>query len=444
MAVELPDNWEVATLEDRMEAIIDYRGKTPRKTTVGIPLITAKVVKGGRIETPDEFIDPAEYDEWMRRGLPRKGDVLLTTEAPLGEVAQLGDAKVALAQRLIALRGRPNSLDNTFLKFLLQSEAIQMQLAARSSGSTVAGIKQSELRKVRLILPPFEEQQAIACILGSLDDKIELTRRMNRTLEGMARAIFKSWFVDFDPVRAKAAGQPRLTPALAKLFPDCFEDSELGEIPKGWKVTQLGAAVKRVAMGPFGSSIKTDNFVPAGVPVIRGGNLTNGFVDENFVYLTESKADELRNANAYPLDIVITHRGTLGQIGLIPKEPSFPRYVVSQSQMLIRTNEQLPARYLYLYLTSPSGQQALLANTSQTGVPAIAQPTSSVKALKIVQPCADILARFERIIASSFSKMELHRKESRTLAALRDALLPKLISGQIRVPDAERIVGSVD
>ena len=208
MASELPPEWEVATLEDRMEAIIDYLGKTPRKTTAGIPLITAKVVKGGRIETPDEFIDPAEYDEWMRRGLPRKGDVLVTTEAPLGEVAQLGGEKVALAQRLIALRGKPKLLDNTFLKFLLQSEAVQTQLAARSSGSTVSGIKQSELRKVRLTLPPFQEQRAIACILGSLDDKIELNRRRSRTLEAMARAIFQSWFVDFGPVRAKAAGQP--------------------------------------------------------------------------------------------------------------------------------------------------------------------------------------------------------------------------------------------
>jgi type I restriction enzyme, S subunit len=92
MADDFPDDWELATLEDCVEAIIDYRGKTPRKTAFGIPLITAKVVKGGRIETPDEFIDPSEYDQWMQRGLPRKGDVLITTEAPLGEVAQIEQA----------------------------------------------------------------------------------------------------------------------------------------------------------------------------------------------------------------------------------------------------------------------------------------------------------------------------------------------------------------
>ena len=96
MADDFPEDWEMTTLEECMEAIIDYRGKTPRKTTCGIPLITAKVVKNGRIETPDEFIDPSEYDEWMRRGLPRKGDVLVTTEAPLGEVAQIENPKVAV------------------------------------------------------------------------------------------------------------------------------------------------------------------------------------------------------------------------------------------------------------------------------------------------------------------------------------------------------------
>src|SRR4051812_4786945 len=107
MASELGNDWQTVRLEDAVSAIIDYRGKSPEKTTFGIPLVTAKIVKGGRIETPDEFIAAEDYDEWMRRGRPQVGDVLITTEAPLGEVAQLGDANVALAQRLITLRGKP-------------------------------------------------------------------------------------------------------------------------------------------------------------------------------------------------------------------------------------------------------------------------------------------------------------------------------------------------
>ena len=143
----------------------------------------------------------------MRRGLPQSGDIVMTTEAPLGEIAQLDGRKVALAQRLITLRGKPDLLDNTYLKFLMQSEFVQHQLHSRATGTTVLGIKQSELRQVTLVMPPLPEQRSIAHILGTLDDKIELNRRMNETLEALALAIFKAWFVDFDPVRAKAEGR---------------------------------------------------------------------------------------------------------------------------------------------------------------------------------------------------------------------------------------------
>src|SRR6059036_2408998 len=109
-------DWTAYALEDCMATIIDYRGKTPKKTSSGIPLVTAKIVKSGRIDQPDEFIAEDYYEPWMRRGIPEAGDVIVTTEAPLGEVAQLGSERVALAQRVIVLRGKPGILDNTFLK----------------------------------------------------------------------------------------------------------------------------------------------------------------------------------------------------------------------------------------------------------------------------------------------------------------------------------------
>ena len=241
---DMSDEWVYRRLEDCMESIIDYRGKTPRKTSSGIPLITAKVVKRERIETPTEFIALDHYASWMRRGMPQSGDVLITTEAPLGEVAQLQKQRVALAQRLILLRGKSNILDNRFLRFLLQSDEVQVQLRARATGTTVLGIKQKELRQIEFSLPPIPEQRTIAHILGTLDDKIELNRRMNATLEAMARALFRSWFVDFDPVRAKMEGRdPGLPKDIADLFPDRLVDSELGEIPDGWNAGSLGAIV---------------------------------------------------------------------------------------------------------------------------------------------------------------------------------------------------------
>lgn len=124
----MTEGWITLPFEDCMAAIIDHRGKSPIKTSSGVPLVTAKIVKGGRIAKPEEFISEQDFDEWMRRGLPEPGDIVMTTEAPLGKVAQLDGQKVALAQRIITIRGKRDILDNTFLKFLLQSDPVQDQL----------------------------------------------------------------------------------------------------------------------------------------------------------------------------------------------------------------------------------------------------------------------------------------------------------------------------
>ena len=184
------EEWKEYKLIDVLDALIDYRGKTPKKVEKGIPLITAKIVKNGRINTPNEFLAEEDYDNWMVRGFPNAGDVVLTTEAPLGEVAQLDERKVALAQRIVTLRGKKNILDNTYLKYYLLSIIGQSRLKARETGTTVTGIKQSELREVLVTCPPFKTQQIIAKILSSLDDKIEVNRRINEQLEELAHALF--------------------------------------------------------------------------------------------------------------------------------------------------------------------------------------------------------------------------------------------------------------
>ncbi len=165
---------------------IDYRGKTPHKTLSGIPLITAKIVKDGTILPANEFIAIDDYNKWMTRGFPKVGDVVLTTEAPLGEVAQLRDAHVALAQRIITLRGKEGILDNSFLKYYLQSTEGQGRLKARESGTTVTGIKSSELQEVLIPLPPISNQKKIAQVLVNIDEKIYFNTHINRNLENMA------------------------------------------------------------------------------------------------------------------------------------------------------------------------------------------------------------------------------------------------------------------
>jgi type I restriction enzyme S subunit len=213
------------------------------KTNFGIPLITAKIVKSGRTEKPEEFISEEDYIEWMQRGYPEKGDIVFTTEAPLGEVAQLKSEKVALAQRIITLRGKRDRLNNNYLLYALQSDYVRDQILSRATGTTVIGIKQTELRKVILPLPPLPEQRAIAEILSSLDDRIELNNRMNRTLESMAQAIFKQWFVDFEfpksPLRPGEGGPLAVGEVTYKSSGGRMVDSELGMIPEGWRVGKL-------------------------------------------------------------------------------------------------------------------------------------------------------------------------------------------------------------
>ena len=176
--------WNEKKLSD-IATMIDYRGKTPQKSTSGIPLITAKIVKNGTILPANEFIAESQYASWMTRGDPCVGDVVMTTEAPLGEVAQLRDAHVALAQRIITIRGKKDVLDNGYLKYFLQSAEGQGRLRARETGTTVTGIKAAELRELMIPFPNIVQQRKISKVLLDLDEKIYNLTQENHNLEGI-------------------------------------------------------------------------------------------------------------------------------------------------------------------------------------------------------------------------------------------------------------------
>ncbi|WP_370692990.1 restriction endonuclease subunit S [Pseudotabrizicola sp.] len=199
------------------------------------------------------------------------------------------------------------------------------------SGSAQPQITMGDLSKKAFLVPPLREQRAIATTLGALDDKIELNRKMNATLEAMARALFRDWFVDFGPTRAKMkARAPYLSPDLWSLFPDRLDDE--GK-PEGWTVRTLGDVADQIAMGPFGSNIKVETFVAEGIPVISGAHLRGlQLADKDYNFITEVHADKLRRSNVRRSDIVFTHAGNIGQVAIIPETAEFDRYVISQRQ----------------------------------------------------------------------------------------------------------------
>ena len=424
--------WEELTLEDSMGAVIDYRGKTPRKTPSGIPLITAKIVKGGRIETPDEFIAEEDYVDWMRRGVPECGDVVVTTEAPLGEVAQLGNERVALAQRLICLRGKPGVLNNNFLKFLMQSNGVQEQLRSRATGTTVLGIKQSELRKVILTLPPFPEQQAIAHILGTLDDKIELNRRMNQTLDEMARAIFKDWFVDFGPVRAKLEGrEPYLPLELWGLFPDRMADSELGEIPDGWGVGALGDVVSQIR--------NNDN--PQLSPETLFSHFSIPAFDQGKIPIREFGRDiKSTKSRVQPGAVLVSKLNPeIERVWLVDIESEEPG-ICSTEFLVLWPTPPFQRSYVYCLARSASFReqvQTLVTGTSKSHQRAQAGPVLSLPA---IIPSVTAVHAFCQQVSVLLERSLSYRREVTTLASQRDALVPKLVSGEVRVNGSGRLL----
>jgi type I restriction enzyme S subunit len=423
-----------APLEEWMESIIDYRGKTPEKTTAGIPLITAKVIKGGRIETPSEFIAADAYDEWMRRGIPEAGDVVITTEAPLGEVAQLPKGKVALAQRVITLRGKKNLVDNTFLKYLLLSRPFQEDLEARATGTTVMGIKQSILRKIDLAFPSFLHQKAIAHILGTLDDKIELNRKTNETLEAMAKALFKSWFVDFDPVKAKAEGRSTGLPAeISDLFSDSFEDSELGETPCGWETGRLDEILeidpprqlKRGSVSPYLEMKGVPTSGHSAVDVV-GREFSSGSKFRNGDTLLARITPCLENGKTAFVDFLKD-----GEIGWGSTE-----FIV----MCGRREEVNPFAY-YLARSEVFRNNAIQNMVGSSGRQRV--PSDAVSGFTLPLPPKEILVKFGLLATYLMRRISATADQSVILSKIRDALLLKLISGEIRIPDAEKMLEEV-
>jgi type I restriction enzyme, S subunit len=420
-----------------------------------------RVIRGTNISADSRLIGDWVYvSHEFAKSIPNciayPGDLVFPHRGSIGEVALIDENEepLVISSSMMKFRADAQKADPRFLAHYFKSNGGREEILRFASSVGTPGIGQplTSLRQFRVPCPNVDIQRAVADLLSILNDKIELNRRANATLEAMTQAIFKDWFVDFGPVRRKMQGEtdpatilgglidsPLKAAELAALFPDTLGDNGL---PEGWSLSKIEEVASRIAMGPFGSRITKDNFTSSGVPVIRGKNLADGFVDSNFVYLTEDKAEELSNSVAFEEDLVFTHRGTLGQVGRIYPGSRFGRYVVSQSQLLLSVNKsKISPQLVYRFFRSPEGQFAWLSHSGGAGVPAISRPTSSLKKIEIIVPIIDVSLAFEEKI-SLLEKLKIARQnENQTLAQTRDYLLPKLMTGQISARAAEGMLG---
>jgi type I restriction enzyme S subunit len=419
-------DWKEYSLKDAIEKFIDYRGKTPVKVTQGIPLITAKVIKDGSILTPDEFIQESEYLSWMTRGFPKKTDVLLTTEAPLGEVAMIKDENIALAQRIILLRGKPDLLVNHFLFYSLQTDLMQHRLKARASGSTVQGIKSSELKEVMIPLPDVTEQKRIADVLSCLDAKIENLRRQNETLEQIAQTLFKHWFIDFEFPFDFAQGKPNAEGKPYKSSGGAMFASELGDIPKGWKISTIGDEVETVG-GGTPSTTEPSYWENGDIPWYSPTDLTKA--KTLFSIDSEKKITKLglqkSSARLFPkYSLLLTSRATIGEVTINTKEAC-----TNQGFITIIPNAKFSVYFLYGWLLTKIGIIKQLASGST--FPEISK--TNFRGLDFLIPVINILEKYEQLTKPIYKKIETNIFQIQALTKTRDSLLPKLMSGQHRV-----------
>ena len=416
----------------------------------GVPIISGQHLHGFRVDDSPGFnFITDEHAQRLANANVKRGDVMFTHAGNIGQVAYIPESskfeRYVISQRQFYMRCDRSKVIPEFATLYFRSPEGQYQLLANTSQVGVPSIAQpvTYLRTIRIPVPPLPEQRAIAHVLGTLDDKIELNRRMNETLEEMARALFKSWFVDFDPVRAKMEGRwrrgeslPGLPADLYDLFPDKLVPSELGEIPEGWEVKRIEDVAERVAMGPFGSSIKVSTFVDFGVPIISGQHLNGTLLEDgDYRFITENHSVRLAKSNVQRGDIVFTHAGNIGQVSYIPKTSHYTRYVISQRQFYLRCDiSEISPLFVVHFFKTRYGQHQLLANASSTGVPSIARPVTYLRSIQLCVPTQALWSVFHDIASGIHASIGANSAQRHTLATQRDVLLPKLVSGEVRVP----------
>ncbi len=410
-------NWKSIKIQDCLETIIDNRGKTPPLSIKGHELIeTTSIVGNYRYidyEKITKHVNEEIFRSWFRGYIKPKDILIATVGANIGNIAQVKEYRGCIGQNLVGLRFNPKICNPDFAYYVLSSNKFQTILKNLNIGAAQPSIRVPHFINQSILIPSLEEQGKIADILGTLDDKIELNRQMNQTLEAMARAIFKSWFVDFDPVYAKMEGRDYpLPPEIMDLFPDELEESELGLIPKGWRVGGLGEIIeihdsKRIPLSKKERSERKGKFPYYGATKIVD------FVDDYLfdgVFLLVGEDGSVINDEGYP----------------------FLQYVWGQfwannHAHVLNGKNGFSTEYVYLLLKKTNISPFI------TGAVQLKLNQENMKSIPIILPPQNMLIHFSNEINEYFSKIKNNDEQIEILTRLRELLLPKLINGLLEI-----------
>jgi len=411
------------------------RGSAPAYvTTGGVLVLNQKCVRDQRVEFLEARCTDAASKPITAERMLCPWDVVVnsTGVGTLGRVAQVktlpGPATVD--SHMTIVRPDPRVIDPEYLGLVVR--LFETQIKELGEGST----GQTELSRGRLgslVVPvaPRPEQRAIAHILGALDDKIELNRRMNETLEAMARALFKSWFVDFDPVRAKAEGRdPGLPADIAALFPDSFEDSELGEIPKGWDVKRL-ADLCSTQYGYTASAVNE----PVGPKYLRVTDINKrNWIRWSDVPYCAIDADARHVYALHVGDLIVARMADPGKAAIIEEDIDavFASYLVR-----LKTASLAESYYIYGFLKSDL--YAEYAEGAKSGSVQANMNAKVIVDVGLVVPPLALMQQHLNVVLPLRRRLVASSHESHNLAILRDTLLPKLMSGELTVKDMESV-----
>ena len=429
----MADEWRETTLG----AVTDFlSGGTPSMGrrdfwNGSIPWVSAKDMKRFRLDDTEDHVT----EEGVANGtkLVPSGSVLILARG----MTLLNDVPICIANRPMAfnqdvkaLRPKPH-VRSDFLPYLLLGNKERLLSLVDLAGHGTGRLNSDELRALEVMLPPVPEQRSIAHILGTLDDRIDLNRGINETLEAMARALFKSWFVDFDPIRAKAEGRdPGLPKPLADLFPDRLVDSELGEIPEGW---EAGTVAEMSTLNPEAWSRQA---YPAKINYLDLSNTKWGRIGAVMEYKAADAPSRAQRILRPGDTIVGTVRPGNGSYALISEDG----LTGTTGFAVLRPRTAQSQEFVYLAVTGAENIDALAHLADGGAYPAVRPDI--VAATPVVRPSDQVLGRFAAAAGPLLAKVACSQNASRTVAALRDKLLPKLISGELRVTHVERFQGA--